>query len=64
MQFRWSTTVLSGAWRRSKMSALTDALRAGHAEFRDGEIVLQEFVRMEQKTQASSGTAEALKLAA
>jgi len=64
MQFRWSTKVLTGAWRRSQMSALTDALRAGHAEFHDGEIALHEFVRIEQQAPAPGNRAEALKLAA
>lgn len=47
--FRWKTPVMTGQWCRSHMSALADALRAGQAEMINSEILLFDFVRIEQK---------------
>lgn len=62
--FRWSTVVLTGCWRRSHQGALTDALRARHAEMLYSEVILHDFVRIEQKGQDCSPTEIPQQLAA
>ena len=61
--FRWKTPVLTGQWRSSKISAFTDALRAGQAEMLDSEIVLFEFVQIEQKGRTDCNLPDRVRLA-
>lgn len=62
--FRWKTAVMTGQWRRSRQSALTDALRAGQAEMVNAEILLHEFAQIEQIDQQAAIFAEQFKRAA
>jgi hypothetical protein len=59
--FRWKTAAMTGQWRRSDMSALTDALRAGQAEMADGEITLFDFVQIERQGREVTESARCLK---
>lgn len=62
--FRWKTAVMTGQWRRTHRSALTDALRAGQAEMVDSDILLFEFVEIEQRDLHAAEPADYFKRAA
>jgi len=47
--YRYVTPALKGRWHRSRNEALAEALAAGQAYFRSGEVQPFEFTRIEER---------------
>jgi hypothetical protein len=52
--FRYVTPVLKGPWRRSREEALADALAAGQAYLRYGDVCPFEFTEVEERSPSAS----------
>ena len=48
-KYRFATSAIYGPWRRSRKHALLDALDAGHAHKKGGQVRLLRFTRIEEQ---------------